>query len=221
MSRMRREAAVSRDLILGAAVSRFLRNGYTRTSLSSIAADVGVTTPALYWHFASKEEIFSAAVEHMLISFVTFVRESVSATDPAGRLAQTVAAHVTWQLEQADVASAYAARVGMRALLADTPREHQAMLVGVQREYMEALKSTLADGHRLGVFVCPDEGVVAYAIVTMCEYAHAWFRPDGRLTVAEIAQQIVGLALRSVRAVGGTSAEPAGPVEELKILSGD
>lgn len=223
MSRMRRQVAVSRDLILGAAVNRFLRNGYTRTSLSSIAADIGVTTPALYWHYSSKEEIFAAAVKHMLVSFVTYVRESVSAEDPVQRLAQTVEAHVTWQLEQADLASAYAATVGMRALLADTSAEHQAMLVGIQREYMEDLKSTLAEGNRSGAFACPDEGVAAYAIVTMCEYVHAWFRPDGRLTVAEIAGHIVNLALRSVGAGSGVppGSESETSDEYLAALASD
>ncbi|MCG2621836.1 hypothetical protein LVY72_07880 [Arthrobacter sp. I2-34] len=142
----------------------------------------------------------------MLVSFVTYVRDSVDATEPVSRLAQTVAAHVTWQLEQAEVASAYAATVGMKALLTDLSDEHQTKLIGIQREYMRDLRSTLAAGRASGKFEYSDEGVAAYAIVTMCEYVHVWFKPDGRMTVGQVTRQMVNLALRSV----GADEEAAG-----------
>lgn len=191
---------VSRERILEAAASRFLRHGYAGTTLASIAADIGVTTPALYWHFGSKEVLFASALEQVLVSFVTYVRESVVAEDPVERLAQTVAAHVTWQLEQAEVASAYASTVGMKPLLTGLSEEHQAKLVGIQREYMRDLRTTLAAGRLQGSFDYSDDGVAAYAIVTMCEYVHVWYSPGGRLEVEQVTRQLVELALRSVGA---------------------
>ncbi|MGO4246187.1 TetR/AcrR family transcriptional regulator [Paenarthrobacter sp. RAF54_2] len=193
---------VGRERILEAAASRFLRNGYAGTTLGSIAADLGITTPALYWHFRSKEDLFASALEQVLVSFVTFVRDSVTASDPATRLAQTVAAHVTWQLEQSDVASAYASTVGMKPLLAGLSEKHQAKLVGIQRDYMRELRTTLASGRVSGRFEFSDEGVAAYAIVTMCEYVHAWFNPGGRMTVSQVTRHMVDLALRLVGADG-------------------
>lgn len=198
MPKAPRPPSVIRERILDAASSRFLRNGYAGTTLASIASDIGITTPALYWHFSSKEELFSSALEQVLVSFVTYVRESVDATDPVSRLAQTVAAHVTWQLEQSDVASAYASTVGMKPLLAGLGEEHQTKLVGIQREYMRELRSTLAEGRARGKFEYSDEGVAAYAIVTMCEYVHVWFNSGGRLTVSQVSGKMVELALRSV-----------------------
>lgn len=189
---------ISRERILEAASIRFIRSGYSGTTLSSIAAEIGITTPAIYWHFKSKEELFSAALEQVLMSFVSYVRSSVNAKDPVSRLAQTVAAHVTWQLEQADIASAYAASVGLKPLLAGLGKEHQTKLSSIQREFMRELKATLAEGKRSGLLQYPDEGVAAYAIVTMCEYVHVWFKPGGLLTVEQATGQMVRLALRSV-----------------------
>ena len=207
MPKASKPPSVSRERILEAASNRFIRSGYPGTTLGSIAAEIGITTPAIYWHFKSKEELFSAALEQVLVSFVSYVRNSVDASDPVSRLAQTVAAHVTWQLEQADIASTYAASVGIKPLLAGLGEQHQTKLSAIQREYMRELKATLAEGKRRGLMQYPDEGVAAYAIVTMCEYVHVWFKPDGLLTVEKATGQMVRLALRSVGVEEGTDFE--------------
>jgi AcrR family transcriptional regulator len=53
----------TRDRILAAALDLFVAQGYEKTSLREIAEQVGVTKAALYYHFASKEEIFRTLME--------------------------------------------------------------------------------------------------------------------------------------------------------------
>lgn len=48
--------------ILDAALNQFRTNGYEATSVRSIADQLGVTTPALYYHFPNKEAILLAVV---------------------------------------------------------------------------------------------------------------------------------------------------------------
>lgn len=52
-----------RGEILDAALSVFAERGYESGSLREIAERVGVSEPALYRHFASKEALFSAIIE--------------------------------------------------------------------------------------------------------------------------------------------------------------
>lgn len=40
------------------ALRLFLQNGYERTSLNQIAAEVGITKPAIYHHFKNKDQLF-------------------------------------------------------------------------------------------------------------------------------------------------------------------
>lgn len=117
-------ALPSRERILDAAMRRFTQYGYAGTSLKGIAADVGISTPALYWHFSSKEEIAYLAITQALEDFLAFVRGALTSEKPAERLTELVVAHVTWQLEQAEVASAYATTVGIGRLAADLAPEH-------------------------------------------------------------------------------------------------
>jgi AcrR family transcriptional regulator len=48
----------TRDAILDAARTLFLTRGYHKTSMRTIAGAVGISTGPLYFHFASKAEIF-------------------------------------------------------------------------------------------------------------------------------------------------------------------
>lgn len=50
----------TRERILDVALELFAENGYDQTSLREVAEQLGFTKAALYYHFASKEEIFMA-----------------------------------------------------------------------------------------------------------------------------------------------------------------
>ncbi|MFG2825580.1 TetR/AcrR family transcriptional regulator [Kitasatospora sp. NPDC048365] len=51
-----------RAVILAAAEGQFHRRGYHQVSMAEVAAEVGITAPALYRHFRSKPELLRSAV---------------------------------------------------------------------------------------------------------------------------------------------------------------
>lgn len=53
----------TRAAILDAAVERFGREGYRRTSVADVARDVGISGPAVYAYFPTKQALFVAAVD--------------------------------------------------------------------------------------------------------------------------------------------------------------
>lgn len=59
---MRRE---TKNEILEVALRLFSQKGYPGTSMSDIAAELGITKPALYKHYAGKRELFESIVERM------------------------------------------------------------------------------------------------------------------------------------------------------------
>jgi AcrR family transcriptional regulator len=54
------EPVSTRERILNAALNLFIDKGFDKTSLREIAEQLGVTKAALYYHFASKEDILMA-----------------------------------------------------------------------------------------------------------------------------------------------------------------
>jgi AcrR family transcriptional regulator len=57
--------ATSREQLLAAASRVFARAGYHGASMSEIAAEAGFSKGALYWSFASKEELFFALLDEL------------------------------------------------------------------------------------------------------------------------------------------------------------
>ena len=58
-------AGDTKERILDAALSLFAQSGYLGTSMSDIAARLGITKGALYKHYASKQEILDSITERM------------------------------------------------------------------------------------------------------------------------------------------------------------
>jgi AcrR family transcriptional regulator len=63
MRRTKEEAEQTRQDLLDAALSVFSQKGYAATRLEDVASVAGVTRGAIYHHFGSKEDLFSALIE--------------------------------------------------------------------------------------------------------------------------------------------------------------
>ena len=59
----RAQGRAARDELLTAALRVFARRGYAQAGVDEIAAEAGYSKGALYWHFASKEEVLLALLE--------------------------------------------------------------------------------------------------------------------------------------------------------------
>ena len=62
MRRTKEDAAITKEQLLKAALHYFHEKGYLATTLEDIARAAGTTRGAVYWHFGSKAELFSAVI---------------------------------------------------------------------------------------------------------------------------------------------------------------
>jgi AcrR family transcriptional regulator len=75
------DGAATRRAILTAAATLFSERGYAGASLSDIVAATGLTKGALYWHFASKEEIALSVVRQTFRDWPAVIDETLVAHD--------------------------------------------------------------------------------------------------------------------------------------------
>src|SRR3954454_18996732 len=88
----------TRTRLLAAATRVFARHRYHSATLDEIAAEAGFTKGALYYNFASKEELFLALLDEHIASRVTLLRELGSRGTPAEARLSEGAARTTTSL---------------------------------------------------------------------------------------------------------------------------
>jgi TetR/AcrR family transcriptional regulator, cholesterol catabolism regulator len=194
------EAPGSRQQILDVAIGLFFSRGYAGTSVKAIAQQVGLSTPALYWHFESKQDIFYSAMEMLLDEFMASIRAQLTTEEPVGRLRQLAEAHVRWQLERREHAGAYSSAFGFRGLVQSLPDKHHRRIVDTERAYLDEVRATLQRGAEAEVFEFADLKVTAFALITLFEFPHTWYDPAGPLSPRDVARLYAELALQMVGA---------------------
>jgi AcrR family transcriptional regulator len=185
----------TRERLLQAALRRFSERGFAGTTVKQIAGDVGLRAPAIYNHYASKEELLIAASAWALDAF----QDSVLHTDDptlsdVDRLEALVKRHVIYQLTHLEVARANDLVLDEVAMQTTLPAEMLRELRGRMRVHLD-LVTTLA-GSVMGPSAYPDARTTALAIMTLCDRVNAWYRPGGAHTPDQIADAYWVLAKR-------------------------
>lgn len=71
-------APSTRERLLDVAAAHFAESGFRRTSVARVARALDITPPAVYFHFAGKEELFIAAFDRQ----ATHLSDEVIGADP-------------------------------------------------------------------------------------------------------------------------------------------
>jgi len=198
-SKRTRSADETRALIVNEAAGLFAQRGYERTSLNAIAKAIGISAPALYYHFASKDEILFATLENTMLVLNELSEDAVAAagTDPKDRLRAFVAAHVRHDVGKADIMPMLNAGLyNVDKLIDGLPAARRKRLTTLQRDFVDRLRAILTDGTKSGDFAIENIASTAFAIVGIVDFAVYWFRSEGKLTVEDLAVQYGDLALR-------------------------
>jgi AcrR family transcriptional regulator len=133
------EKAQRRERYLTAAGHLFAARGYHAVSIEDLGAAVGVSGPALYNHFASKEamliELLVGASERLMLGFEKTLAEGSS---DAKTLANLIAFHLDFALAEPDII-----RIQDREL-ASLPSEANHTVRQLQRRYVDGWQAIVA-----------------------------------------------------------------------------
>lgn len=172
-----------REQLLDAAAALFGAKGFDGTSVREIGAAVGMSAPALYHHFASKEDIFCATHEKGMRVILEAVEAALSSrTDPWDRLEAAAIAHCNALL----VADGY--RTIITPQFPDVSGEIRAKLIGQRDAYEVLTRRLIAD---LPLAPDVDHAMVRMHYLGALNWTTMWYRPGGDLTPRDIARQVV------------------------------
>ena len=187
-----------------AAVSLIARHGYDAVSMRQLASHVGVQAAALYRYFPTKEELlFSLMTAHMEALIASWQAARPAAGDPVGRLSAFVGNHIAFHVARRH--STHVSNMELRSLSHD----RLSAVLRLRAAYEKELRQILRDGAEAGEFVVEDVTLTAMAIIQMITGVIVWFRPDERLSVAEVSDTYHKMTLRLVGAAGKKQGEEA------------
>lgn len=132
--------AERRRELLTAAAALMARRGYASVRLEDIGAAVGVSGPAMYRHFANKQDLLAQMLTEISERLLDGATAVVTRTDdPGRRLAELVGSHVRFALTEPDLITVQSRDL---AALDEGPR---ATVRRLQRSYVDLWADTVAD----------------------------------------------------------------------------
>ncbi len=197
------------DDIVSAAAKVFRTKGYHAATVRDIADEVGILKGSLYHYFDSKEELLYLVVKEPIARMYRTISEIAVADETATeKLRRAISAHLeafdrhyphlfVYLRERESVKRRFREKIGFSP-----------------KEYERCWQQIIRDGIRTGEFRPDlDVQVASYGLLGMLNWLYKWYDPQGRLSVQQVAEQLISLALAGLAAAPEApkrnSAEPA------------
>ena len=191
--------------VYAAALRLFREKGYHATSMQDIAGVVGLYKGSLYHYIGGKEELLVQVFERGMGALLAEVERIAANSDlaPSVQVRQMIRAHVEAVANNLDALTVYLHE--WRALAGESLAR-----VRAQRErYAKLVGQVIERGVQSGELRTRDPRLTTLAVLGMCNWLCQWYRPGGRLSPAEIAEQFTDLLLDGLRATSSSPRTPA------------
>lgn len=195
-----------RDDILQGALELISQRGLEAIGLKDIAAHLGITHPALYYYFKSKDQIVFEAVRKAMMALIVALESSQEGLpdNPELALMALCEAHIQHELEREQEVSFVNAFVyGPLRNSSSLGAEENAEIMGLQRQVLKLYRDRVLAGQKTGDFLDGDATLLAFGVLGLVSYTVSWYRRTGKLSVGAVARLLAAQALRSVKAEFG------------------
>ncbi len=180
-----------RQRIVKAALKAFTDCGYDKTTTVQIADAVGMTGPALYHYFPTKDALLYACIDDLMAELVDALDSAgrIEGT-PLDRLANVVRTQVVHELRVAAAGPVINAHLYGPGYLTDVLSQDQRdRLKTIQKRVVDAYRSPIVAAIADGRIAPVDATVAAFNALAIVQYTAVWFRRGRRHKVADIADE--------------------------------
>jgi AcrR family transcriptional regulator len=181
--------------ILQQALRLFSQTGYHGTSLQEIADELGITRPAFYYYFRSKDDLLWRLIGNLGDHLLEEVRPVVSEPlTPEEQLHKLLVAHMHTILGNPEAFKIYFTERN----LVDPRRDRQ--LRRGEEQYIKLYEKVIAQGQSEGRFREGDPHLLALIVTGLANSALRWFQPRRPLTPEAASELLADLAVASIAA---------------------
>ena len=172
---------VKRQAVLREAATSFNARGFHATSLTDVAAGLGVTKAALYHYFPNKNALLAACFDHaMSVCFQSLERGRAEGRNGREKLLLTLSGYLAQIIDELSCAVVLLEEGALEP-------DDYAKLVAERDRFERALRSLVREGVKDGSIVPCDPKIVVFIILGALNWVPKWYRPEGRWNPAQIA----------------------------------
>jgi len=161
-----------REQILEIATHLF-QKGFRATSLDHVAAEMGVTRPALYYYFRSKEELLAAIYDRAVGVLIDRAAALFAqGLEPDALLRRLIEVHVRTMLQERPIVTVYFREKDSLGDVASRSVKDKEVA------FTKMMASTIKAGQAKGMFRPGNPELMVNAILGMLIWVHEWYRPE-------------------------------------------
>ncbi len=180
--------------ILRAARQLFYEKGYEAASTREISARVGISKAALYHHFKNKEEILFRICVEAADELVDNMRRAIARNVESGKplkeqLTDILIEYLRTYLKNENF---------NKILFHDMeylPEDKKRVILDKEKENVHQLRAFLVSLMDQGVIRRVNPTVMTFSLISSLHWLYFWFKPQGALSLEEVAQEIADLFL--------------------------
>jgi len=184
-----------RSTIIDKAKSLFIEHGYHGLSMREIAEKVGVSKPALYYHFKDKEELFYAVLSSGLDAISNMIdtinNQPVSSSEKLGLFMEYVLTQPTEQ--RAFI------RLGTQEIAQLSPASRQLFSESYNQQFIGKLRAMIQTGIEDGEFRAMDTDIATWGLLGLL-YPYLYPNHSGSISLsAEKIALITSLYMKGIQ----------------------
>ena len=177
-----------------AALALFARHGYAAVSMRRIATEVGLQAGALYNYTPDKQSLLFDLMKQHMDTLLQALEAQPQPSQPVAALETFTRFHIRFHAERPE--AVFISYMELRNLEA----ANFEVIEGLRRRYEDHLADILRRGVASGVFGVSEPRIAAMALIAMLTGVNTWFRPEGRLSLPEVAEVYWPMVRKAVAA---------------------
>ena len=183
------------DQIYRVAAQIICERGFDACSMSDIADAVGISKAGVYHFIPSKKELLFAIMNYGMDRLETAVLNPArEVTDAEQRLRLIVTNHSMLIARGSNDEGHDPVTILVEEEMGLSPA-HRRQIKERKRAYLELVRSALEELQTEGKLEEIDITAAAFSLLGMINWLARWFRPDGRLSREQVAEEICKIAL--------------------------
>ncbi|WP_375739606.1 TetR/AcrR family transcriptional regulator [Pseudomonas boanensis] len=181
----------ARGKLLQTAAHLFRSKGFERTTVRDLASAVGIQSGSIFHHFKSKDEILRSVMEETVLYNTAVMKAALS---DASDLRERVLALIRCELQSimGGTGEAMAVLVYEWRSLSE---EGQRYILGLRESYEQIWLEVLGEARAAG-YCTTDPFILRRFLTGALSWTTTWFRPEGPMTLDELAEQALTLVLK-------------------------